>query len=473
MTDHKTALALLLAAPLLLAGCNLAPDYQRPAADIPAKLPFGAADGQPQQAASAAALPWRQFVADSRLQQVIAKALASNRSLKETLADVASARATYKGQYASQFPELDASVSSSRAKTTSGSITSSSEATLGLSSYEIDLFGKARNMSEMELENYLSSSETLRAAQISLIGETANAWLTLAADHSLLKLAEQTAASAQQTMAISQKRLAMGVDSRVDLAGAETTYQSARADVASYKTQVAQDINALNLLAGQPLPAELLPTALADNGQWLSDVPAGLSSDVLLSRPDVLAAEHDLKAANANIGVARAAFFPSLSLTAKGGVGSDALSDLFNGASSIWSVAPSLTLPIFDAGANSAQLAYTKAQRDKYLAAYQNAVQTAFKESADALARRTTIEEQLAAQSALVAAAQQSYRLSFKRYQAGIDSFQDALSAQRTLYSAQQGLISTRLTELSNRVTLYRVLGGGLAGTPAEAPATP
>ncbi|WP_115720410.1 efflux transporter outer membrane subunit [Gallaecimonas mangrovi] len=471
---HKLA-CLLVVSPLFLAGCNLAPDYQKPDAAIPTALPKGEAyDKAYQQGAngkSAAQVPWQHFVQDTRLQKVIALALANNRDLAQTVADVAAARATYKGEYADQFPEIDAGVSGTREKSSDGQISSSYEATLGLSSYEIDLFGKARNMTKMELETYLSSAETARAAKITLIGETATAWLTLAADKSLLKLAQDTAASAQKTMAISKKRLELGVDSRVDLSSAETTYQSARADVASYQTQVAQDINALNLLVGQSLDAALLPGNLPTDGGWLAQVPAGISSKVLLERPDVLAAEHTLKAANADIGVARAAYFPTLSLTASGGLASSALSDLFSGgASHIWSVAPSATLPIFDWGANSAEVAYTKAERDKDIAAYQYTLQTAFQETADALARRGTIEEQLSAQRALVSAAQKSYDLYFKRYKAGIDSFEDALTYQRTLYSAQQTLISTRLTELSNRVTLYRVLGGGLAGTKDEKP---
>lgn len=455
--------------PLLaaLAGCSsLAPDYQRPASSVPQSWPQGAAYGQqasdPTQ--TAAALPWKAFIKNERLQKVIALALENNQDLRAALAGVAAARATYREQRAAQLPEIDAGVSGSRSRSLGSSgVSESYEATAGLSSYEVDLFGKTRSLTTAELESYLSSAETAKATRITLIGETASAWLTLASDQSLLKLAQDTAENAQRDVDITRQRLKLGVDSRVDVRNAETTYHSARADIASYTTLVAQDRNALELLVGQTLDPSLLPEGLPEDENWLADVPAGVSSDVLLQRPDVLSAEHDLKAANANIGAARAAFFPSLSLTTTGGLASAALADLFSGgATTIWSLAPSLSLPIFDGGANKAALAYDEAQKDKYVATYKYAVQTAFKEVADALARRGTIADQLSAEKDLMDAAQDSYNLSFDRYKNGVDSYLDALEAQRTLYSAQQTYISTRLTELDNRVTLYRVLGGGL-----------
>lgn len=466
----RTARLLPLAAALVLAGCGtLAPDYVRPELPLADQLqaqPGAQADGLSTQAA--AQVPWQAFIKDERLQQLIQLALSSNRSLRETLADVEAARATYRIQRADLFPEIDAGLSGTRSKA-SGEITNAYEAEAGLSSYEIDLFGKNRSLTEAEMETWLAAEETARAAQITLIGEVASAWLTLAADRNLLTLAEETAESAKSTLAITRKRVELGVDSRVDLADAETIYHSARVDVASYQTQTDQDINALRLLVGEELDESLLPDALPESEQLVSVVPAGLSSTVLLQRPDVLAAEHNLKAANANIGAARAAYFPTLSLTATGGVASSVLADvLTGGASSIWSIAPSLTLPIFDAGANDASLAYSQAQREKYLAAYEYAIQSAFSEVADALARRATIQNQLDAQQALVDASARSYELSFARYQRGVDSFQDALEAQRTLYSAQQTLITTRQTDLENRITLYRVLGGGLADSAGE-----
>jgi multidrug efflux system outer membrane protein len=319
-----------------------------------------------------------------------------------------------------------------------------------------------RNLSNAALETYLATEAAARATRISLIAETASAYLTLAADNSQLMLARRTLESAQRSMELTRKRLEAGVATRLDVRQAETIYQQARADVASTTALIAQDRNALELLAGSRIPDALLPAELPPDQVWLADVPAGLSSAVLLDRPDVLQAEHQLQSANADIGAARAAFFPSLSLTASTGLASTELSNLFSDGASIWSVGPSLVLPIFNGGANVANLAYAKAQRELFLSQYELAIQTAFREVADALAIRGTIQEQLDAQAALVDAAADSYRLAEARYSKGVDSFLDALDAQRTLYNAEKSLVSARLTANTNVVTLYRVLGGGL-----------
>lgn len=455
-----------LAGALMLAGCStLAPDYARTELPVPAQwnnLPSAQTQGLSSQ--QAMQVPWKNFIRDNRLAHVIELALGSNRTLRQTLADVESARATYRIQRADLFPQINAGLTGTRSKSSAGNIATTYEAEAGLSGYEIDLFGKNRSLSDVQMEAYLASAETAKAAQISLIGEIANAWLTLAADQNQLSLAQETAANAQKTMNITNKRLELGIDSRIDVASAQTIYHSARSDIASFTTQVNQDINALRLLVGEQFDNSLLPDALPDVERLVTDVPAGLSSSVLLQRPDVLAAEHNLKSANANIGVARAAFFPTLSLTATGGLASSVLADIFSGgASSIWTIAPSITLPIFDGGANDANLAYSEAQQVKFLAAYEYAIQSAFAEVADALARRATIQAQLDAENALVAAATRSYELSLARYKGGVDSFQNALEAQRTMYSAKQSLILTQQADLGNRITLYRVLGGGLA----------
>lgn len=462
---------------ILLGACSsMAPTYERPAAPVPQAWPTGAAYAPAATAASAAAdIPWQQFVLDDRLRQVIAQALANSRDLRKTVANIESARAQYRVQRAALLPTVNAGVSGTRARSatttgTNGGVatvqTQTTSANLSVSSYEVDLFGRVRSLSDVALETYLATEEAGRATRISLIAETASAWLTLGADRSKLALAQQTLESAQRSMTVTQKRLDSGVASRVDVRQAETVYQQARADLASTTTAIAQDRNALELLTGSPVADALLPTALPDtDGVVLADVPAGLSSDVLLSRPDVLQAEHQLRSANANIGAARAAFFPKLSLTAAGGVASTALASLFSGgAATVWSLAPAVTLPIFDGGANRATLAYTQAQQSLYVSTYELAVQTAFQETADALARRGTMAEQLSAQTALVDAAADSYRLANARYTSGIDTFLTALDSQRTLYTAQQTLITTRLTALDNRVTLYRVLGGGVSG---------
>jgi multidrug efflux system outer membrane protein len=468
-----------MALPLTLAGCmSLAPHYERPAPPIPEQWPSGAAYAPAQSSeATAAAIPWRDFIKHDPLRQVIDQALANNRDLRITLANIESARAQYRIQRADLLPHITGDVNATRSKsfnTFGGSSvggrtdptveTEVYSATVGLSAFEIDLFGKKRSLSNAALETYLGTEEAARATRISLIAEIASAYLTLAADNSQLALSRRTLDSAQRSMELTRKRLQAGVASRLDVRQAETIYQQARVDLATTTALIAQDRNAIELLAGSRIDDALLPTELPVDANWLADVPAGLSSDVLLARPDVLQAEHQLKSANANIGVARAAFFPSLSLTASGGVASTELSDLFSKGTSIWSVGPSLTLPIFSGGANMANLAYAKAQRDFFLSQYERAIQTAFREVADALAVRGTIREQLDAQAALVDAASDSYQLAEARYGKGVDSFLNTLDAQRTLYSAEKTLVSARRTANDNVVTLYRVLGGGLAG---------
>lgn len=473
---------IVLSSVLGMTGCiSLAPRYERPPAPVPARWPTGPAFGNPQAAlptSTAAAMPaetpWQDFVLDARLRQVIAQALHDNRTLREQAAAVLAARAQYRVQRASLFPTIDAALSGSKERiyeppglfgpfSTSAFDETNYEASVGLTSYELDFFGRLRSLSTAALESYLATAASARAARISLIGEVASAWVTLASDRSLLTIARQTAMSAERSMKVTQERLDRGVASAVDVREAETVYQQARADTARYITAVAQDRDALELLVGGPVADTLLPDGIPDHDTWFADVQAGLSSKVLLERPDVLAAEHDLRAANANIGAARAAFFPSVTLTGDGGLASDALSTLIHHATSVWSIAPTITLPLFAGGANVANLEYTKAEKQQAVAAYELAVQTAFQEVADALARRGTMDEQLAADRALVTAAAASYRLAEARYEEGVDTYLNALDAQRTLYSAQSTLVQDRLTALDNRVTLYKVLGGGLA----------
>lgn len=453
-------------AAMILAGCtSMAPDYERSDSQV-------ANDWQLEEVSQteglsklqASDIPWQDFIKDERLTRLIDMGLSSSRTLREALADVESARATYRVQRSELFPDVDVSLGANRSKSSTGQTSTTYEAEAGLSNYEIDLFGKNQSLTNAEMEAYLATAETAKAAQITLIGEIANAWLTLAADSNLLQLAEDTAKNAKQAMEITNKRLAFGVDTRIDVASAETIYHSARSDIASYKTQVEQDINALRLLVGESIDDSLLALSLPESDSLVTDVPAGISSDVLLQRPDVLSAEHNLKSANANIGAARAAFFPTVSLTASGGLASSVLADIFSGgASTIWSLVPNISLPIFDGGENKANLAYSEAQQKKYLAAYEYAIQSAFTEVADALARIATIQDQLDSENKLVTASTRSYELTLARYENGVDSFQEVLEAQRTMYSASQSLITTRQADLANRITLYKVLGGGLA----------
>ncbi|MGJ7615528.1 MULTISPECIES: efflux transporter outer membrane subunit [unclassified Variovorax] len=458
-----------LAVAALLAGCvNLAPVYSRPDAPVASTWPT------PSNAKADAATPpagWQDFITDDRLRRTIALALANNRDLRVAVQNIEKARAQYGVQRAELFPSVAATAGATRQRTSAAASSSGESAigtqytaALGFSSYELDLFGRVRNLNEAALQSYLSTEATRRSTQISLVAEVASAWLTLAADRARLQLAQDTLASQQRSYALTGRMHALGASSALTLAQAQTTVDSARVDVASYTAQVALDRNALDLLAGATVPDELLPAAgLAPDSaaSALVDVPAGLPSALLQQRPDVLAAEHTLQGSNADIGAARAAFFPSISLTASAGSSSTALSGLFKGGSGAWSFAPSVSIPIFNAGSNRASLDAARAQREIDLATYEKTVQTAFREVADALATRASLGEQLAAQQSLVDATQKSFTLSNALYRNGSYSYLEVLDAQRSLYTAQQTLIGLRLSEQGNRITLYKVMGGG------------
>ncbi|WP_443191023.1 AdeC/AdeK/OprM family multidrug efflux complex outer membrane factor [Pseudomonas indica] len=455
---------LLLA--LALGGCaNLAPDYQRPQAPVADQWP---AQAESTSGNASAEIDWRSFFIDARLEQVVERALANNRDLRVAALNIEKARAQYRIQRAEQFPSVAASVSGTRSRTPASlnggeaaSIGSQYSAELGFSSYELDFFGRLKNLSESALEDYLALEETHRSTQISLVAEVANAWLTLAADKALLQLAEDTLKSQQASYELTRRSHDLGNSSGVALAQAQSTVESAREDVAEYTSQVRQDINALTLLVGDSVPDTLLPATLDAEAAQLVEIPAGLPSSLLQRRPDVLAAEHDLKAANADIGAARAALFPSITLTGAAGTSSADLSGLFKGGSGAWSFAPSISVPIFNAGSLRASLESAKTEKAIQLATYEKTVQSAFREVADALAVRSTLQDRLNAQRALVEATERSYRLSDALYRNGANSYLEVLDAQRSLYSARQGLISLELSEQANRLTLYKVLGGG------------
>lgn len=449
--------ALLAAGPLaLLSACNMAPDYARPAPPVPPAWPGGAAYPA-ADSTQKAGLPWTALVGDARLRIVIERALANNRNLRATLANVLAARAQYRIQRAAQLPAITGEASASFIRQ-NGNRQDNYSADIGFSAFEIDLFGRVRNLSQSALETYLATREGARSTRIALVAETASAYATLAADQELLALSRQTVASAERTLSLVQSLNRAGLTGKLDVHQAETTVEQARSDVASNVTQVAQDRNALNLLVGAPVEDALLPLSLQSLSASMAKVPAGLSSDVLLHRPDVLQAEHQLKAANADIGAARAAMFPRISLTAAIGVASSALSSLFGGDGFAWSAAPSGGLPIFG-GAARGNLDYSKAQRDLYLAQYEKAIQTAFQEVSDALAREGTIGDQQEAQRRLVVASQRAFALSEERYRSGIDTFLNSLVNQRALYGAQRSAIATELALTQNRVLLYRVIG--------------
>jgi len=466
MTPTLIRTILAAAALAVLAGCaNLAPSYERPAAPVPASYPADHAGS----GAAAADRPWREFFADERLQKSIELALAHNRDLRVAVLNIEQARAQYRVQDAARLPTLNASGSGSSARTPAdlsstgqAMVTHQYSATLGTSSYELDFFGRVRNLNAQALEQFLATEEARRAAQISLVAEVANAWLSWSADLGRLALEQDTLRSQRETLALTQRRFDAGATSALVLRQQQTTVESARGEVARLSGQIAKDRNALALLLGTPVPDTLAPSGLAPDGRdALPDLPAGVPSDLLLRRPDLLQSEHQLKAASANIGVARAAFYPRISLTASAGSGSAELAGLFKGGSGTWSFVPQVSLPIFDGGANRANLDSAKAARDIAVANYEKSIQTAFREVADALADRGTVDERLDAQRALVQASGDALTLAKARYERGLDSWLEVLDAQRSFTSARQALIDIRLAQWSNGVTLYKVLGGG------------
>ena len=465
-----SAKLLMVFLPCFLAGCvSLDPHYDRPKDAVSTTTPAGDAyRNQQGTAANYRDISWQNYVLDAKLRQVVAMALDSSRDLREAVASVKSAHAQYGEERADLFPSLGAGVSGTRSRALTGegnqtALSSSYTAEGSVSSFELDLFGKNQSLTRQQYETYLGTLEGARSTRLTVLYNTVDYWLQLAADRSNLAIAKETAESARQSLEVTRKRMQNGVDSMVDVASAETTYQSAQADVASYTTSVAQDKNALDLVVGKSVPDNLLPESIESIGNALRSVPAGVSSDALNNRPDVLQAEHNLKAANANIGAARANFFPSITLTASGGVGSADLSSLFKSGAGVWSFAPSISLPIFKGGYNVAYLNYTKAQKEYYVAVYEKAVQTAFQEVADALARRGTINDQLTSQRNNVAASQTYYHLADLRYQNGVDTYLNALTAQRTLYTARTSLVSVEQAYYQNLNTFYKVMGGGTA----------
>ena len=491
-----TAAALVV----VLTGCSLVPKYERPAAPIASDWP-ASAGAQPEGLIAAADLPWQQFVQDEQLRQIVQLALDNNRDLRVAVQNIEQARAQYQIRRADQFPTLGASGGATRsapnpnAALGGGSVASQYTIGIGVSAWEIDFFGRVAALKDVALANYLATEEARKSAQISLIASVTSTWLQLKTDTELLALAERTLATRDQSLRLTKLRFDNGASSALDMRQAESLSASAQATKAQQERLRAQDINLLALLVGQPLPNELVPpvppvnlaaapndltkpTAAVEPAAPLpgfAEVPAGLPSDLLLRRPDIRAAEQQLIGANANIGAARANFFPRITLTGSLGRVSPDLDGLFgSGGMKAWSFGPSITLPIFDMGRNRAGLDSAKAGREIAVAQYEKAIQTAFREVADGLAGRATLADQLAALNAQAVAERDRFRLADLRYRNGIASFLDLLDAQRSLFAVEQALATTQLAQRANEVQLYKALGGGWTDpAPETAPATP
>jgi multidrug efflux system outer membrane protein len=451
---------------VLLAGCSLAPPYERPEPAIPAQWPRGDAYAEPGEAA-AARLDLRQLFADPELIRIVELALANNQDVRLAAANVAAVRAQYDIQRAQRLPRVDGSASvsagerSERASSSGGGGADSTvyQAGIGVTAFELDFFGRVRSLSEAALQEYFATEAAERTTRIALVAEIANVYLSMAADRSLLAIAQDTVRVAERSVELTRARLKGGVAPRSDVRQAQTVLAQAESDLAELTTSVARNRNALRLLVGADVTLPDDAASIETMNEKLAEIPAGLDSGVLLHRPDVRQAEHQLRAANARIGAARAAFFPRISLTAAAGLASASLSSLFSAGAFAWSVQPALLVPIFDGGANEANLEATLALREAATARYQKTIQTAFREVADALARRGTIDRQFDAQTRLVDAATDNLTLVEARYRQGIESFLGTLDAQRTLYAARRSLVQTWLVRAQNRVALYRALG--------------
>lgn len=461
---RNSVFAMLMAG--VLSACSLAPQYVRP--DAPVADSYPTASTQSPSAVAAADIGWREFFPDKRLQALIASALDNNRDLREAALRIEEARALYNIQWADRVPNLNATASGTRGRTVvpglpggASVVSENYQVGLSLAAFELDFFGRVRNLSESALEQYLATEEARRAAQISLVAEVAKAYLAERAFAEQLALAQNTFEGRRKAYELAQQRFEVGATSALDLRQNEILVQSARVSYLTLQRQRAQAENALTLLVGRPL-TDLPPAQTLSEQNIVTDIPAGLPSDLLTRRPDIRSSENRLRASNANIGAARAAFFPRISLTAGIGSASSELSGLFESGTRTWSFTPQLLLPLFDAGRNRANLSLAQARNNIAVVDYERTIQVAFREVADALAARATLEEEIEAQRAVQDAQAERLRLADLRFQNGIASSIDLLDAQRELYTAQQQLIQARLLRLTNAIDLYRSLGGGL-----------
>ena len=461
-----------LAAIALLAGCSFIPSHERPAAPVPEAYAQPGSE-MPTTAKAAADIDWKEYFTDPRLQTLLGIALENNRDLRVAMLNVEQARAQFQIQRANQYPTVNAIASGTRQPKTSGDGYSNLyQAGVGISAWEMDFFGRIAALKEQALAQYLATAEARKSAQISLVAAVASGWLTLMADEELLDISRRTLQTREESVKLTRLRLEHGVSSDLDSHQAESLAQAARATYAQQLRQRQLDENALALLLGQSLPDAVrasLPSSRLADAAPMQPLPPGLPSDLLERRPDIRQAEQMLIGANANIGAARAAFFPRIALTAQVGSVSSELSGLFKSGSWAFSLAPQLALPIFDAGRNQAGLESARAGREIAVAQYEKSIQAAFREVSDALAGQATLQEQIDAQRAQTLADSKRLELSDLRYRNGVASYLDLLDAQRSLYATEQALVLTQLQQLQNQVTLYKVLGGGFTDKDAAA----
>ena len=461
---NKSLLSLALAA--ALGGCSLIPDYQRPESPVAASWPEGEAYAQGSGQAQAAELDWQHFFRDPQLRQLIGVALENNRDLRVAALNVEAYRALYRIQRADLLPAVSADGAGTRTRTPGdlnqtgeSNIASQYSATLGVA-WELDLFGRLDSLREQALQEYFATEAAQRSARISLIASVANAWLTLQADQALLDVSRDTLKTFEESLALTQRSFDVGVASALELSQARSSVDTARVRIEQYTRLVAQDRNALSRLLGQNLSSDLLPASELERDQ-LADLPVGLPSDLLQRRPDILQAEYQLRAANANIGAARAAFFPRISLTGAVGSASSELSGLFDSGSDYWTFSPRISVPIFNSGQLRANLDYAEISRNIQVAQYESAIQTAFREVADGLAAQQTYARQVQAQRDLLETSEDYLRLADRRYRTGVDSYLTLLDAQRQLFSVRQQFIVDRLAQMVSEVDLFKAMGGG------------
>lgn len=473
ITLKRPAIFLALSAIILItiSGCaSMAPEYQRPESPVAKNWPL---DGSNTQLAlkdekTASDIQWREFFIDPELQKLIELALENSRDLQIAALNIERFAAQYQIRTATLFPTLNATAGANFQRIPEEFSASRKAAELeqyniglGVASYELDLFGRVRSLKDQALYQYLATEQAKKSTQITLVSQVAITYLTLQADREHLAISRETLSNQQAAYELVNSRFKAGIATALDLNQAKTTVESAKLDIARYTTVAAQDLNLLELLTGIELERRKNYTVFSEDQPAVKDISVGVNSDVLLSRPDILQSENLLKAANANIGAARAAFFPKIALTTSVGFGSDELAKLFKAGAFAWSIAPNISLPIFDAGTNRANLTTTEVDKKIAVAQYQKAIQTAFREVLDAVAQKETINDQIKAQKALTDATTASYLLSKARFDKGVDSYLTVLDSERSMYSAQQNLISVKLLRLTNLVTLYKVLGGG------------